>query len=843
MHQPRPYGLFGAEGLSTEDEAAVNVLMRNLTNTRAAYGIDSLKMTRTLPGGGVAVAVDMGGVFKVFVNTPKQVQEPDDGADGLAKSFVPMLFCGVVKRSRLAPGERTALHITQTTQRRLTGYKGRAADSLELQRFVIEYRPNANEFMPEHPGVYTHTQYEKLHPTWFSGAMAEVVQIAAGYGRQDFNKLPKDPVERAQLQLPEKLRVKVESELGNTALPGYNGLPPVSGQIQFDYKFNVCHGVSFGADGKPWLLRVNQSGVYAMPLPLIPATATKAFKAWAEENSDDELLLAIERFGGLPSGESFPLGARFEAWRRAGAIIKVCDVADFYSHSAYSSACGWSFNARGTQAYNTCISFDDPKMPYGMTYAMRLSMGAMSFDGKPLPDRKGLSAQDAQRLARYTGAVMAQAHATERAALRYKLRRVPAEELLRRSLDSPEAEYAYWANRQMQPIANHNGNVARTERGPLLWSGVKFPEPMLPDDALVSVPDFPGGSFDGTEPKRDTIVFAYHVGDDLKVVRNFADPREFKRTTEGNFEDEMIVGSWAQTEYIGDAKLIGSIYTTDIDEREAVAPEEVTTTLVGKDKGYGTPHFTFHHHFLMDGTISRWRYYTHDRKAVRVLGRTKRTTAAVPFLCRDAVIYARDESSKRKITDESLVMYSMIDPHTYRMWTYDEGRHWIWDWVTPHIGSPYPVNGNHAWVVGHMINPEFVGKFSDSGSWMKVISDATWLVNPTGRGAEFSGGGDPPPFQGHASSTIEPASGKARLDLCIFEQPSRVADKVSESYFMRSPNTEGVTFYVDAVRNVAGRARYANLSETGEGGRRKHFGYARLADHSRAHYFIGVVNE
>ncbi len=843
MHQPRPYGLFGADGLSGEDAAAVDLLMRNLTNTRAAYGIDSLKMTRALPGGGMAVAVDMGGVFKVFVSTPRSESPQDDGSDGLAKADVPMLFCGVVERSRLAPGERTALRITETTRRRLVGYKGRAPGYLELQRFVIEYSPRAQEFLPQHPGVYTHTQFEKLHPTWFSGAMAEVVQIVAGYGRQDFDKLPKDPVERARLDLPEKVRKKVEAELGNTALPGYGGRPPANGQIQFDYKFSVCHGVSFGPDGKPWLLRVNQDGVYAMPLALIPATTTRAFKEWVAENTDDELVWALERFGGLPSGESFPAGSQFEAWRRAGAIIKVCGVSDFYSQSAYSSACGWSFNASGTQAYNTCMSFDDPKVPYGMTYAMRLSMGATTFDGKLPADRKGLPPQDAERLGRYVGMVLQEAQPNERAALRYKLRRVSVTELLGRPLDAPQTEYAYWANRQMPPIANHGGNVARTDRGPLLWSGVKFPEPMLPDDALVSVSDFPGGSFEGPEPKRDTIVFAYHVGDDLKVVRNFADPREFQRATEGNFEDEMVVGSWAQTEYLGAAKLIGSIYTSDIDEREAIAPEEVTTTLVGRDKGYGTPYYTFHAYFQMDGSIMRWRHYTHDRKVVRTFERTKRTTAAVPFLCRDAVIYARDESSKSKRTDESLVMYAMQDPHSYSMWTYDAGSHWIWDTVTPHIGSPYPINGNPVWVVEHKVNQEMVGKFSDSGSWMGVVSDATWLVNPTGQGAGFSDGGEPPPFQGRAASATEPASSQARLDLCIFEQPSRAADKVSESYFMRSPNADGVMFYVDAVRNVAGHARYANLDEPGDGGRRKHFGYTRLADHSRAHYFIGVVNE
>lgn len=87
-----------------------------------------------------------------------------------------------------------------------------------------------------------------------------------------------------------------------------------------------------------------------MPLPLIPATTTGAFKAYVQEQGDDELQWVIDRFGGLPSGEGFPKYSRdFEAWRRAGVIIKVCGPGDFYNHFMYSTALGWSFNERGTE--------------------------------------------------------------------------------------------------------------------------------------------------------------------------------------------------------------------------------------------------------------------------------------------------------------------------------------------------------------------------------------------------------------------------------------------------------------------------------------------------------------
>ena len=63
-----------------------------------------------------------------------------------------------------------------------------------------------------------------------------------------------------------------------------------------------------------------------MPLPLVPATTTEAFREYIEEVADEEILKILDRFGGMPSGESFPVGQDFQAWRRAGVVIKVCDT-------------------------------------------------------------------------------------------------------------------------------------------------------------------------------------------------------------------------------------------------------------------------------------------------------------------------------------------------------------------------------------------------------------------------------------------------------------------------------------------------------------------------------------
>ena len=62
MHSPRPYGRFGPE-LNTQDEGAADALMRRTLNLKSQLGVQSLRLTRALPGGGVATAIDMGVKF------------------------------------------------------------------------------------------------------------------------------------------------------------------------------------------------------------------------------------------------------------------------------------------------------------------------------------------------------------------------------------------------------------------------------------------------------------------------------------------------------------------------------------------------------------------------------------------------------------------------------------------------------------------------------------------------------------------------------------------------------------------------------------------------------------
>ena len=179
----------------------------------------------------------------------------------------------------------------------------------------------------------------------------------------------------------------------------------------------------------------------------------------------------------MPSGESFPFREdEFQAWKRAGVIIKVCDTADFYHHIMYSSACGWSFNSRGTEGYNTCYDYyDDEGLGYGLAYKMRLTLSPASEDGKLPPPMDLDDPIAARRLDRYMSSLyrLLKANEARHLAIKYKLRRVPVEQILARGYEASEGEVDYWDALELDPIASHSGSVSEVARG-YLYHGAKF---------------------------------------------------------------------------------------------------------------------------------------------------------------------------------------------------------------------------------------------------------------------------------------------------------------------------------------------------------------------------------
>lgn len=865
MHKPRPHGRHSpGVDLSKEDEAAAELLVRRLTNLKGASGLESFKMVRTLPSGVIAIAQDAGGVLRLIIQD-KQYPPEDDPFDGLAKENIPMLFSGAIHKSVVMPGDGVQINITQKTRQRLAGYKSNNMPNgrLTLQRFVIHYNARVQELKPKTNGPIIYTQYAAQRPSWYSGAMATVMQIVGGYGRQDFDDLPDNKLERARMIVPEKVMRKIRLEISNLRLPGYTGIPKANGEFQYDYKFNETNAVSFDSSGKPWLLKIERNGVFAMPLPLIQATTTTAFREYIEEVGDDEILWILNRFGGMPSGENFPVRIdNFQSWLRAGVIIKICDCSEFYEHIMYASACGWAVNDLGTEAFNTCYDYDeDEGLGFGLAYKMQFSLSAAENSGR-LPTSFDLdSDENARKLDAYLSMLYRQltANTARELAIKYKIRRVPIGQILSRLNNSGPSEVDYWDNLELSPIASHSAKMTQIGRGWLYNAApfksqpqIKFAEPFMQGCTSHNFLPLMNGIGKSSYPNSDTIMYGYYQGNSLVVVKYFRDSRYVESETIDNFEECMAVGAWERTETSGASSLLGHFYTSEIDERDTQAPITTVTKIVGSDLGYDTkPNFAFDHIFAMAGSMWRNRYFQHISTVKRTEGYGMSVAVCATYYNRNALFHAKKEWTSGSLLIESLSVGAVSDPNSYRFFTYD----FLWAWVggdysgnvtTELEVDPYPKDGNPVWVTGYSHSPSQCSDFADQGDWVGGLpADYTWLVHPSRHEWQNSGGGGGPTVKPYSKTTNGKATEDGELVISISSGVKKVNKKPRIGYFMSSPSEFGDIFYADSIKLCAGDSEYQNCNEADPEApkQRKRWGHTTMADNTTAQHFIGVINE
>lgn len=862
MHQPRPYGLHAIGlPLTERDEAFIDSVAKRITNLKELSKVDSLKMVYDLPDGGYVIVQDMGGNFRVISHKPIHGKDPI--FDGVETDYIPMLFSGTITKAVVHENEPVGLRLTEAARFRLVNYNHldtKPDKDIELQRFRIDYDDKFSEFKPRFPSAILRTQYTQQRPTWYSGAMSEVMQIVGGYGRQDFANLPDEttnPLERSKLTLPPKWLKRVNEELIGLRLPAYTGLPPADGSFQFDYKFNNTNAVGFDDKNRPWLLRISPSGVYAMPLPIVPATRTKAFKEYMQWVGDDEILAIIERFGGMPSGESFPAYREFEAWRRAGVIIKVCDSSDFYSHISYSSACGWSLNSRGTEGYNTCYDYyeEEVALQYGLTYNLTLNLISTDqyYGAEPveLVNRGPI----ADKVRAYLSQLLPTLGATsDDRAILYKLRRSKSGDIYQRALGrTGEGDRDYWHNLEMPPIAEHTGSVREVYRGYLYHGAkfqnqpqIKFPEPLM--GGCVSHDFLPSRNLgmNYNKPNSDTIMFAYYISDQIKTIKYFVDWTTFKRKSEGNFEDYMYAGSWYNNEFFGESGVQGFFYGSDIDDRDIVSPTSERTEIEGVDLGFDTkPYFEFDGFFVMSGSMWRNRYYTTKTNKHRINGRKIDLAVCIPYFCRNAAIHAKRDTSESETLSEGFSLGSVRDPNGYRYWTYHNIYAYRGNTIKNPKGTPNPKDGSPVWVEEKGYSPHPSNSWADNGDWVGGMpADYTWLIHPDSNVWQHSGGGSRPKVDEYSITSKPESRRTGNLKISMGNQPDLINSLVpSNQYYLGSPNDIGDVFYRDGCQVVFGEVTYYNVSESSPTSARAKWGYTKLVDNKSAHHFIGVINE
>lgn len=850
MHAGKSYGLHVVgQDLTDKDQSFISAIALRFANLKSIRNIETLKLVYELPDGGSFIIQDAGGNFRVIAHKPLY-KEPAITFDGRASTKIPMLFSGAVSSYGLIKeGNGLPLKLTKQTSKRLMSYSNQQGPTnVELLRFACKYGPSFQEFMPERPAAeLNYTQYIQQRPTWYSGAMSEVIQIVGGYGKQKIEDLPDDPLERAVFELPQKHQETIAEQLKSIRLPCYTGLPNEDGQFQYDYKFLQTDLVTFDLSNKPWLVRISSAGVWAMPLPIVPATTTDAFRAYIEEVGDDEILAILDRFGGMPSGEGMPArSSDFYAWVRAGVIIKVCDTKEFYQNLGYSSAMGWTSNTHGTEVANTCYSLDwTTGKITARAYKIKLELGAADNIGW-VTSRTSSSIGDMVSINKYLQFIyeLITENTPINIAIKYKINKTPLNDIQDRAMGSyNESEVDYWNNLELSPIAVHKGSFTKIDEGVYFRSaGVKVPEPML--GGCISIPA-PLPMVSDRTGKKDTTVLIYYIDDSIKTVKLFVDDRIQTIKTETNFEDYMYVGQWSKRELIGDARIVGDIYTSDIDDRFIVAPTEIETNITGVDLGYGGAILQMDYYFWKIGSLFRQRYFTTKTNVKTTTDKSMLLAVAIPYLCRNALVYAKTIESGRVATEETFKRNGIMDPHKYRIWSYNENLFNFGDLEVMN-GSPWPSRGRPVYAEILQYTPNESNAWADSGDWVGSLpadvtpllydySDVLWT---------FRAEPPPPPVNEYSLETVTKDTKELEIKCQVYERVDKVREGYHSSlYYDLLPDKYMNTLDVNACKVLFGSKRYANISEITETGNRKQWGESLLVDNKSAHHFIGVINE
>jgi hypothetical protein len=617
MYSPQPFGLSvqGGGELTAQDRVYVDAVVRRFLNFKQVSNLENLRRYYDLPNGGRFIVQYMGGIFRVIIY--KNPNDTDEKLNNIITLDIPMLFCGSID-NELGSGGKVSLKISSVTQKRLIHYSDTAElpeQQLELGRFNV---PVNQDVVPEL--ARGSTQYQLQRPTWYCGAMAEVMQIVGGYGKQPKKANFKDKTfEDIQMFLPNSILTEIKKELNGVRMPGYKGFPNASGKYQYDYKFSKTHAVGFDSNGSPWLLQVSKDGLYAMPFPIIPATATKAFKQYILEKGDTELTAILDRFGALPSGESFPTDeSEFEAWRKAGVIIKLCDTSEFYKNKAYSDACGWSFNKQGSECFNTCYNIKDG-YKVGYSYHINISlMPALSDLG--WAEQVTVTGDDVEKVSEYLNNLqsaldlLSEDNSIQSKPILYKLRVSLDTVIERANLEgiSIDNEIQFWNDLELQPIANHDADITMVDKGFLyydysidFYGDAKIRMPRISDgnnslygnsieyannyshensSALIAFPDpsdsnvpfkyfdFSGPTGSDNRKNCNTIMYGYYVGNTLKVIRYAVDWSLFQKPVAWPIPD-LVEGytklhiPFEKTTTYGWSYQVGLFYTTDFDFR------------------------------------------------------------------------------------------------------------------------------------------------------------------------------------------------------------------------------------------------------------------------------------
>lgn len=448
-------------------------------------------------------------------------------------------------------------------------------------------------------------------------------------------------------------------------------------QVKYDYKYHRTHGIAYGTDNHPWLIEISHArGVLAMPLPIFPRSDLAGFVDRAVARGDNAMETALSELGCLPTGESFPISTEaLDAAIAAGDILQLLtadDMQPFYDNQPYSAAVGWAFNMRGTEAHNTGYRFEDDHVQRGVWYQVNFNIGALATAREP-GDPIG----------------------TASAYLR---------------MQSEGTLYA-----------------PRTVLGRYL--PIKFYDPYLP--GLRSHDGAPSAPTDNNNPRCDTVMFVCFIGDELKTVRFFRNPREemINEIDDPRYDGECLYNnSWVITQTVGMRGFPTMMYTNDFDDRKVLDPSVTVTNIESRDLGFNPPKFSDHIDSPEVASVWREKAFRTTTVIDRRDGEYVGSMVVIPQFSREAFYYATGHAFTLGHFGSTHVTYQLLkDPnvgYSWRNFPRLAAPSWPSDigCAETNCGGRRPFPGPHAdrKIVCTTRQDFACADFADSGTWLTM---------------------------------------------------------------------------------------------------------------------------
>lgn len=263
-------------------------------------------------------------------------------------------------------------------------YKFRLYAPVEFPPLAIQPEPGPLRDPPVMAGPaprYVASQYKRMRPTHFTGAMRQVVQYRMG--------------------CPDIVTLRNGVVVSETGTPGEE---EHAGRIRYSFGWDKTHGLYTAPDETRWVLEISRSGVRAWVLPVLLRTpdgmldlrhprigelppetrGPQAERVYAALGATQQEL--FEQQGWLPLGDDPVDAAEFAVAEAAGMACRPADatlLAPFYNNAEpYFDACGWAFSTSGALAANTCFTVD-PASTFRRARYMQLKFSG----GERKPDK------------------------------------------------------------------------------------------------------------------------------------------------------------------------------------------------------------------------------------------------------------------------------------------------------------------------------------------------------------------------------------------------------------------------------------------------------------------------